>query len=109
MNDVCLFKQILGEPSDALLVDEAEVHEGLRTHFPLSFGRQEGKSVSLETIHSKTKRAEPKSSEVSEPVIECGLFYSLPLFLLSWLPLRCISLYSALKHFNCMSTLEESG
>jgi hypothetical protein len=42
-----------------LQVDEADVHEGLRTHFPLSFGKQEAKSVSLETIHSKTKRVQP--------------------------------------------------
>ncbi|KAG0619396.1 hypothetical protein M758_4G136700 [Ceratodon purpureus] len=44
--------------ADELLGDEADVHEGLRTHFPLSFGKQEAKSVTLESIHSKTKRGQ---------------------------------------------------
>lgn len=51
-------KQGTEGPADMLQVDEADVHEGLRTHFPLSFGKQEAKSVSLETIHSKTKRVQ---------------------------------------------------
>lgn len=48
--------------ADELLGDEADVHEGLRAHFPLSFGRQEAKSVTLESIHSKTKRDADHSS-----------------------------------------------
>lgn len=60
-----------------LQVDEADVHEGLRTHFPLSFGKQEAKSVSLETIHSKTKRVQPtvnNSSLVSTGNAACIFF-----------------------------------
>lgn len=51
-------KQGTEGPADMLQMDEADVHEGLRTHFPLSFGKQEAKSVSLESIHSKTKRVQ---------------------------------------------------
>ncbi|CAK9191290.1 unnamed protein product [Sphagnum jensenii] len=40
------------------VIDDSEVHEGLRTHFPLSFGKQESKQTPLEAIHSKTKRSE---------------------------------------------------
>lgn len=38
------------------VMDEADVFEGLRAQFPLSFGKQERKQASLEAIHSKTKR-----------------------------------------------------
>ncbi|XP_024370422.1 uncharacterized protein [Physcomitrium patens] len=44
--------------ADELPGDEADIHDGLRTHFPLSFGKQEAKAVPLESIHSKTKRGE---------------------------------------------------
>eukprot|EP01018_Ginkgo_biloba_P021759 Gb_32940 [translate_table: standard] len=40
------------------VADEADMQEGLRAFFPLSFGKQEKKQVSLEAIHSATKRAE---------------------------------------------------
>lgn len=40
------------------VVDEAEVQEGLRACFPLSFGKQEKKQAPLESIHSATKRPE---------------------------------------------------
>lgn len=70
-------KQGTEGPADMLQVDEADVHEGLRTHFPLSFGKQEAKSVSLETIHSKTKRVQPtvnNSSLVSTGNAACIFF-----------------------------------
>lgn len=37
-------------------IDEANVQEGLRAFFPLSFGKLEKKEVPLESLHSATKR-----------------------------------------------------
>ncbi|MCO5595047.1 hypothetical protein L7F22_049084 [Adiantum nelumboides] len=45
-------------PMVPVIEDEAQVFEGLRAQFPLSFGRQEPKKASLEAIHSATKRSE---------------------------------------------------
>lgn len=49
-------------PSVPVIEDEAQVFEGLRAHFPLSFGRQETKKLSLESIHAATKRQSSSSS-----------------------------------------------
>lgn len=44
------------QPSVPVIEDEAQVFQGLRAQFPLSFGKQERKQVSLEAVHSTTKR-----------------------------------------------------
>lgn len=67
-------KQGLDGAADELLGDEADVHEGLRTHFPLSFGKQEAKSVTLESIHSKTKRGQALVADLSSLVGDPCLF-----------------------------------
>ncbi|KAJ7531036.1 hypothetical protein O6H91_14G029800 [Diphasiastrum complanatum] len=43
---------------EADVADEADVHEGIRAQFPLSFGKQEQKQTPLEIVHMKTKRAD---------------------------------------------------
>ncbi|KAI5060161.1 hypothetical protein GOP47_0024581 [Adiantum capillus-veneris] len=45
-------------PPEPVIEDEAQVFEGLRAQFPLSFGRQEPKKASLEAIHLATKRSD---------------------------------------------------
>eukprot|EP00252_Welwitschia_mirabilis_P016073 TRINITY_DN3555_c0_g1_i1.p1 TRINITY_DN3555_c0_g1~~TRINITY_DN3555_c0_g1_i1.p1 ORF type:complete len:649 (-),score=147.52 TRINITY_DN3555_c0_g1_i1:268-2214(-) len=68
------------EAPECPVVDEAEVQEGLRAYFPLSFGKQEKKQPSLEVVHSATKRvpavseAKPlkpskKDEKIEEPLI----------------------------------------
>lgn len=37
--------------------DEAEIYDGVRAQFPLSFGKQSKPQTSLETIHSTTRRS----------------------------------------------------
>jgi hypothetical protein len=51
------------------VIDDSEVHEGLRTHFPLSFGKQESKQTPLEAIHSKTKRSEAPINKLDKASI----------------------------------------
>ncbi|BBN09954.1 WD repeat-containing protein 70 [Marchantia polymorpha subsp. ruderalis] len=52
--------------------DEAEVHTGFRASFPLSFGKQESKVISLENVHLKTQRPTVggvKSAAVGEELL----------------------------------------
>ncbi|XP_074268443.1 uncharacterized protein LOC141591854 [Silene latifolia] len=39
--------------------DEAENHDGIRAHFPLSFGKQSKSQTPLEVIHNTTLRSQP--------------------------------------------------
>ncbi|GLJ05291.1 hypothetical protein SUGI_0015510 [Cryptomeria japonica] len=49
------------------VVDEANVQEGFRAFFPLAFGKQEKKQVSLESIHSATKRPHDPQPQPLKP------------------------------------------
>jgi hypothetical protein len=77
------FLQLPEAQSGVGVIDDSEVHEGLRTHFPLSFGKQESKQTPLEAIHSKTKRSEApinKLDKVSIPGYHlCALQAIVPL------------------------------
>lgn len=40
--------------------DEAEIYDGIRAQFPLSFGKQSKLHTSLEKVHDSTRRIEPQ-------------------------------------------------
>ncbi|KAL9239077.1 hypothetical protein vseg_013429 [Gypsophila vaccaria] len=44
------------------MADEAEIYDGIRAHFPLSFGKQSKPQTSLEAIHNTTRRSLNQSS-----------------------------------------------
>ncbi|XP_031486084.1 uncharacterized protein LOC116254687 [Nymphaea colorata] len=45
--------------------DEAEIYEGMRAHFPLSFGKQAKQQVSLEAVHSATRRPQQQQQQTT--------------------------------------------
>lgn len=47
--------------------DEAEIYDGIRAHFPLSFGKQSVAPTSLESIHNATRRSGGPKSLSSDP------------------------------------------
>eukprot|EP00897_Mesotaenium_endlicherianum_P009569 jgi/Mesen1/8640/ME000500S08114 len=47
---------LAGGPGEPLVAEEADLHEGIRAAFPLTFGKQESKLAPLESIHQQTKR-----------------------------------------------------
>jgi hypothetical protein len=60
--------------------DEAEIYDGIRAHFPITFGKQSKPQTSLEVIHSATRRTttttnlpenpKPSSSIANKPTTE---------------------------------------
>lgn len=47
--------------------DEAEIYDGIRAQFPLSFGKQPKAQTSLESIHSTTRRPANEPANPSKP------------------------------------------
>lgn len=46
--------------------DEADIYDGIRAHFPLTFGKQTQSQTPLEQVHSSTRRS-ATSTSVSKP------------------------------------------
>ncbi|KAI5680035.1 hypothetical protein M9H77_01262 [Catharanthus roseus] len=44
--------------------DEAEIYDGIRAHFPLSFGKQTKSETSLERVHNSTRRNTTSAAEI---------------------------------------------
>lgn len=71
--------------------DEAEIYDGARAQFPLSFGKQPKSQTSLELVHSATRRNKTSTSDgaaVTQPAdgkIEPSPFPSLSSSSKSWL------------------------
>ncbi|CAA2999504.1 WD repeat-containing 70 [Olea europaea subsp. europaea] len=48
--------------------DEAEIHDGIRAQFPLTFGKQSKSQTPLEAIHNATRRPDAAVSSVKPPL-----------------------------------------
>lgn len=52
--------------------DEAEIYEGIRAQFPLTFGKQSGSQTSLEAVHNATRRRDDKPSRAHSSTPDKG-------------------------------------
>lgn len=53
--------------------DEAEIYDGVRAQFPLTFGKQSKPQTSLESVHSATRRGGPAPAPDPDPASSSSL------------------------------------
>ncbi|KAK3405164.1 hypothetical protein EUGRSUZ_K01415 [Eucalyptus grandis] len=58
--------------------DEAEIYDGVRAQFPLTFGKQSKPQTSLESVHSATRRGGPAPAPAPAPAPDPASSSSLP-------------------------------